>query len=79
MEQGTADLGEMFEALQDEVNLVKTEIKQTLVDLREFMAKEQTLCPQVAYGRRTEPRALRSRSRRSSRCLPCLMYAGRSR
>ena len=55
MEQGTADLGEMFEALQDEVNLVKTEIKQTLVDLREFMAKEQTLFPQVAYGRRTEP------------------------
>ena len=79
MEQGTADLGEMFEALQAEVNLVKTEIKQTLVDLREFMAKEQTLSLRLPTVAGPSPRALRSRSRRSSRCLPCLMYAGRSR
>ena len=55
MEQGTADLAEMFEALQDEVSLLKNEIKQTLVDLREFMVKEQTLFPQGAFGRRSEP------------------------
>ncbi len=40
------DIAERFEALQDEVDLIKIEIKQTLVDLREFIMKERTLFPQ---------------------------------
>ena len=32
-----------FEAIQDEVDLLKNEIKQTLVDLREFMMKGRTI------------------------------------
>ena len=49
MEQGTGELEERFEALQDEVNLLKNQIKQTLVDLREFMVKERTVAPQVPW------------------------------
>jgi len=41
------DVSAKFEALQDEVNLLKNEIKQTLVDLREFMMKSRTIFPQV--------------------------------
>ena len=52
------DVSEKFEALQDEVDLIKTEIKQTLVDLREFMMKERTIFPQVPM--RTPPVDARS-------------------
>jgi len=41
------DIAERFEALQDELDLLKVEIKQTLVDLREFMMKDRTLFPQA--------------------------------
>lgn len=41
------DIAEKFEALQDEVELLKAEIKQTLVALREFLAKQKTVLPQA--------------------------------
>ncbi len=53
VEQGTRvdrlvsiDTAERFEALQDEVDLLKNEIKQTLVDLREHMMKGRTVFSQ---------------------------------
>ena len=53
VEQGTRvdrlvsiDVVERFEALQDEVDLLKNEIKQTLVDLREHMMKSRTVFSQ---------------------------------
>ena len=39
------DVAERFEVLQDEVNLLKMEIKQNLVDLREVLMKEHTVFP----------------------------------
>lgn len=39
-----------FEAIQDEVDLLKNEIKQTLVDLREFMMKGRTISRQVSVS-----------------------------
>jgi hypothetical protein len=52
-EQGTRvdrlvsiDVVERFEALQDEVDLLKNEIKQTLVDMREYMMKDRTVFAQ---------------------------------
>lgn len=51
-EQGTKvdrlvsiDIAERFEALQDEVDLLKVEVKQTLVDLREFIMKGKSVFP----------------------------------
>ena len=41
------DVAAKFEALQNEVDLVKNEIKQTLVDLREFLMKNRTIFPQI--------------------------------
>ena len=41
------DVAAKFEALQNELDLVKNEIKQTLVDLREFLMKNRTIFPQV--------------------------------
>ena len=41
------DVAAKFESLQNEVDLVKNEIKQTLVDLREFLMKNGTIFPQV--------------------------------
>ena len=53
VEQGTRvdrlvsiDVVERFEALQDEVDLLKNEIKQTLVDLQEHMMKSRTVFSQ---------------------------------
>lgn len=53
-EQGTRvdrlvsiDVVERFEALQDEVDLLKNEIKQTLVDMREYMMKDRTVFSQT--------------------------------
>ena len=46
------DIAEKFEALQDEVDLLKAEIKQTLVALRDFLAKQQTVFPQTYSGTR---------------------------
>lgn len=46
------DVVERFEALQDEVDLMKNEIKQTLVDMREFMMRDRTVFSQSE----TEPR-----------------------
>lgn len=40
------DVVERFEALQDEVDLMKNEIKQTLIDLREHMMKGRTVFAQ---------------------------------
>ena len=48
MEQPT-DLEERFEALQDELNLLKNEIKQTLVDLREYVMRERTITAQNIF------------------------------
>jgi len=42
------DVAERYEALQDEVDLLKNEIKQTLVDLRGFMMEDRTIFPRVA-------------------------------
>lgn len=61
VEQGTRvdrlvsiDVAERFEALQDEVDLLKNEIKQTLVDMREHMMKNRTVFaqPEVDSPRR---------------------------
>lgn len=41
------DVAAKFEALQDEVDLLKNEVKQTLVDLREFLMKGRTIFPQL--------------------------------
>jgi len=43
------DLEERFEALQDELNLLKNEIKQTLVDLREYIMKDRTITAQGIF------------------------------
>ena len=45
VERTSTDLQDQLEALQDEVNLLKNEVKQTLVDLREFIMKDRTLLP----------------------------------
>ena len=64
VEQGTRidrlvsiDVVERFEALQDEVDLLKNEIKQTLVDLREHMMKGRTVFSELGVEpqRRTPP------------------------
>ena len=47
MVERSTDLDERLEALQDDVDLLKNEVKQTLVDLREFIMKDRTLLPQV--------------------------------
>lgn len=59
VEQGTRvdrlvsiDVVERFEALQDEVDLLKNEIKQTLVDMREYMMKDRTVFSQPDVGPR---------------------------
>jgi len=59
VEQGTRvdrlvsiDVVERFEALQDEVDLLKNEIKQTLVDIREYMMKDRTVFSQPKVGTR---------------------------
>jgi hypothetical protein len=61
VEQGTRvdrlvsiDVVERFEALQDEVDLLKNEIKQTLVDMREHMMKDRTVFSQPDIGPRNE-------------------------
>ncbi len=41
---------EKFEGVQDEVNLLKAEIKQTLVDLREFMMKQRAISTPSVFG-----------------------------
>jgi len=41
------DVAERYEALQDEVDLLKNEIKQTLVDLRGFMMEDRTISPRA--------------------------------
>ena len=41
------DVAERYEALQDEVDLIKNEVKQTLVDLRGFMMEDRTLFPRI--------------------------------
>ena len=53
------DVAAKFEALQDEVNLLKNEVKQTLVDLREFLMKDRTIFPQLPLRNGTSTVALR--------------------
>ncbi|MDP6078374.1 MAG: hypothetical protein QF638_09335, partial [Acidimicrobiales bacterium] len=53
MDQQSKDLGEMLAALQDDVELMKTEIRQTLVDLREFFVKDRTISAQTLRGPRS--------------------------
>ena len=48
MERGSTDIEVNFASLQDEVNLLKNEVKQTLVDLREYIMKERTIFPRAA-------------------------------
>lgn len=71
MEQ-TVDTQERFQALEDEVNILKTEIKQVLVDLKEFMVQDKTVLPQ---GRRevqpaVPPRALTTAQAREGSSAP---------
>ena len=40
------DVARRFEALQEEVDLIKHEVKQTLVDLRGFIMESRTILPQ---------------------------------
>ena len=40
------ELGERIESLEDEFNLLKTEVRQTLVDLKEFIMKGRTILPE---------------------------------
>ena len=53
------DLEERLEAMQDEINLLKNEVKQTLIDLREFIMKDRSLQTQAVMepSRPTFPRA----------------------
>ena len=53
---------ERFEALEDELNVLKNEIKQNLVDLREFIMKDRTIFPD---GVMEPPRATRVEERRT--------------
>ncbi|MCH8282552.1 MAG: hypothetical protein IIC96_17970, partial [Chloroflexi bacterium] len=46
------DVARRFEALQEEVDLLKHEVKQTLVDLRGFIMESRTILPQAATGAR---------------------------
>ena len=55
MIERSTDLDEKLEALQDEVNLLKSEVKQTLVDLREFIMKDRTIFPQGPALQGTAP------------------------
>ena len=56
------DVVERFEALQDEVDLMKNEIKQTLVDMREFMMRDRTVFSQSeTEPRRATPSSLQPR------------------
>lgn len=55
---------ERFEALEDELNVLKNEIKQNLVDLREFIMKERTIFPD---GAGEPPRAMRVDGNRGQR------------
>ena len=41
------DVARKFEALQEEVDLLKHEVKQTLVDLRGFIMESRTILPQA--------------------------------
>ena len=50
MVERATDLEERLEALQDDVSLLKNEVKQTLVDLREFIMKDRTIFPQILQG-----------------------------
>jgi len=52
VERTSTDLQDQLEALQDEVNLLKNEVKQTLVDLREFIMKDRTLLADGPQGAR---------------------------
>ena len=45
VERSSTELQDQLEVLQDEVSLLKNEIKQTLIDLREFVMKDRTLLP----------------------------------
>ncbi len=46
METATTDVQEKLDALEDEVNLLKNEMKQSLVDLREIVMDRRTLFSQ---------------------------------
>lgn len=46
------DVARRFEALQDEIDLLKHEVKQTLVDLRGFMMESRTIFPQATVAAR---------------------------
>ena len=46
------DVARRFEALQEEVDLLKHEVKQTLVDLRGFIMESRTILPQASIKAR---------------------------
>jgi len=46
------DVAQRFEVLQEEVDLLKHEVKQTLVDLRGFIMEGRTILPQISNGAR---------------------------
>ena len=48
------DVARKFEALQEEVDLLKHEVKQTLVDLRGFIMESRTILPQVSAEARPQ-------------------------
>ena len=62
MVEQSSVLAERVEALEDELNVLKNEIKQNLVDLREFIMKERTIFPEEV---REPPRAMRVEERRT--------------
>ena len=57
MVERSSDMDERLEALQDDVDLLKNEVKQTLVDLREMVMKERTLLPNIVQAAPQRPPA----------------------
>ena len=47
MVSSQSETNEKLERLEDEFNLLKTEVRQTLIDLKEFIKKGRTIFPDV--------------------------------
>jgi len=50
MVSSQGETNEKLERLEDELNLLKTEVRQTLIDLREFIMKGRTIFPEIPEG-----------------------------
>ena len=76
MVEESSVIAERVEALEDELNVLKNEIKQNLMDLREFIMRERTIFPE---GVLDPPRAMRVEERRTENNGDSLVRGGTSR